>query len=76
MGRPFALDGDCHGRAVAGAAESAKIGMENLDRYIAIVLDVVREVDRGHAALTELTLDRVAVRERRVQPSRGFSRGP
>ena len=32
--------------------------------YLAVVLEVLRQVDRGHAALAELALDGVAIRER------------
>ena len=42
----------------------AKIGMQDLEGDVAIVLDVVREVDGGHATLTQLALDPVAVGKR------------
>jgi len=38
---------------------------ENLDRDIAIVFDVVREIHGGHATGAEFTLDAVAAREGR-----------
>jgi hypothetical protein len=34
----------------------------HFERDVAIVLDVVREVDRGHAARTKLACNTVAVR--------------
>ena len=36
-------------------------GAEHLYRDLALVLDVVREMDRGHAARAELAVDAVAV---------------
>ena len=44
-----------------GADDGGEFGAEDLDGDGAIVLEVVREVDRGHAALAELALDAVAV---------------
>jgi hypothetical protein len=37
--------------------------MQNLERHQPIVLDVAREVDRGHPALAELPLEKVAASE-------------
>ena len=42
-------------------------GAEHLDRDLALVLDVVREIDRGHPARTELAVDAVAVCEGALQ---------
>ena len=44
-----------------GAEHGAELRLEHLDRDLAIVLEVVGEIDRGHAALAELPLDAVAV---------------
>ena len=41
--------------------------MQDLDRDVAGVAEVVREVDRRHAALPELALDAVAVGQRLAQ---------
>ena len=41
--------------------------LQQLERDVPLVLDVLPEVDRGHAALTELTLDAVATSERGVE---------
>ena len=49
------------------AERRAEIGMQHLDGHVAIVLEVVREVDRGHAAGAEFALDAVAVGEGGVQ---------
>ncbi len=44
-----------------GAQRRAEIGVQDLDGHVALVLEVVREVDGGHAAGAELALDAVAV---------------
>ncbi len=54
-------DGVDLGEEAVGADGGGELGAEHLDGDIAIVLEVVREIDRGHAALTELALDPVAV---------------
>ena len=38
-----------------------QLGPEDLDRHLALVLEVVREIHRGHTALTQLPFDAVAV---------------
>ncbi len=50
-----------------GTEHGGELGLENLNRDLAVVLHVVGEVDRGHAAGAELALDRVAVGQRRGQ---------
>ena len=40
-----------------------EFGVEDLDGDLAVVLEVVGEVDGGHAALAELALEAVAVGE-------------
>ena len=49
-----ALAADCGGQ----------FGPQDLDRDLAIVLEILGEVDGGHAARAELALDAVAVGER------------
>ena len=44
-----------------GAECGGELGAENLDGHLAMVLEVLGEVDRGHAALAELALDAVAI---------------
>ena len=44
-----------------GAEHRGEFRLEHLDRDLAIVLEVVREIDRGHAARAELALDAVAI---------------
>ena len=46
-----------------GAERVGELGVEDLDRHRAVVLEIVREVDGGHAALAQLPLDAVAVRQ-------------
>ena len=46
--------------------------MEDLERDRAIVLEVMREVDRGHATAPELALERVAVGQRGLEPFQGL----
>lgn len=43
------------------------VGAQCLECGVAVVLEIVREIDGGHAALPELALDAVAVGERRTQ---------
>ena len=51
------------GQKSLGAEHGGELGPEHLERDLAVVLDVAREVDRGHAAGAELALDAVAVGE-------------
>ena len=44
-----------------GPERGGQLGVEHLEGDRAVVLDVVREEDRGHAAAAELALERVAV---------------
>jgi hypothetical protein len=46
---------------------------KHLDRDLARMLQVPGEVDRGHAAATQLALDRIAVGEARAQQGQRFS---
>ncbi len=43
------------------AQHSRKLWLEHLDRDLAVVLEVLGQVDRRHAALAELALDPVVV---------------
>ena len=47
-----------------GADVDGEMRMEDLDGDRAAVLQVVREIDRGHAATADLTLDAIATRKR------------
>ena len=55
-------DGDLAQEAL-GAERLAQLGVEHLERDRPVVLEVVDQVDRGHAAPAELALDFVAVVE-------------
>ena len=46
-----------------GAEHGGELGLQDLERDLAVVLEVLGEVDGGHAALAELALDAVAVGE-------------
>ena len=48
---------------------------KHLDRDFALMLDVLAEVDGGHPALTQLTLDGVATFEGGVQADDGIGHG-
>ena len=43
------------------AERCCEVGSEDLDRHLTVVLEVLGQVDRGHAATTDLALDLVAV---------------
>ena len=43
-----------------GTEDRAELGVQHLDGDVPLVLDVVREVDSGHAPSTELALDDVS----------------
>jgi hypothetical protein len=51
------------GQEPLGAEDGGQLGAEDLERHLAVVPEVVGQVDRGHAALAERALDRVAVGE-------------
>ncbi len=51
------------GQEPLGADRGGEFGAQHLERDVAVVLEVVGEVDGGHAALPELALDAVAVGE-------------
>ena len=61
------------GEEALGAELGGEIGMQQLDRHLAVVLEVVREIDRGHAARAELALDAVAVGEGGGEASLGVA---
>ena len=47
----------------SGPSDCGELGVEHLERDRAVVLEVVREVDRGHAAAAELAVEGVATRQ-------------
>ena len=50
-----------------GPDDGGELGAQDLDRDLAVVLQVLGQVDRGHAALAELPLDAVMLGERSLQ---------
>ena len=59
------------GEEALGAEDGAELGVQDLDGDLAVVLEVLGEVDGGHAALAELTLDAVAIGEGDGEALRG-----
>ena len=51
------------GQEPLGAHHGGQLGAEDLERDRMVMPDVVRQADRGHPALTDLTLDAVAALE-------------
>ncbi len=49
------------GQESLGAEHRGQLRPQHLDRDLAVVLQVLGEIDRGHAALAQLPLDAVAV---------------
>ena len=58
-----------------GADHRGEVRMEHLDGDLAVVFEVVRQPDRGHAAGAELALDAIAAGEGGGETSRGVSQG-
>jgi hypothetical protein len=54
-------------RTSKGADDGREFGPEHLERDLPVVSDILGQVDRGHPALTELTLDAVTASEGRPQ---------
>ena len=63
------------GEEAVAADDGAQFGMEDLDGDLTGVLEVLGEVDGGHAALAELALEAVAVGERRSEASQRIAHG-
>ena len=49
------------GEEPLGADHGGQLGPQHLDRHLAVVPEVLRQVDGGHAARAELALEAVAV---------------
>jgi hypothetical protein len=58
-----------------GAHGGGEIGPKHLDRDLAMVLEVLGEVDGGRAARAEFALEAVAVGQGRGQASRSVAHG-
>jgi len=59
------------GEEALGAHHGSELGLEHLERDLALVLEVVGQVDGGHSTLAELTLDSVEALEGPVQAGDG-----
>jgi hypothetical protein len=55
------------GQEALGAHHRGELGLEDLERDLPLVLQVVGQVDRRHAALAEFALDAIATFQGRVQ---------
>ncbi len=58
-----------------GPEDGGQLGLQDLDGHLAVVPEIGGEVDGGHTAFAELTLDGVAVLKRGCQPGEGFRHG-
>ena len=56
------------GQEPLGADDGGELRAQQLERDLAVVLEVLREVDGGHAAGADLTFDPVAVGEGYLEP--------
>ena len=52
------------GEKAIGADDGGELGAQHLHRDLAIVLQIVREIDGGHSAGAELVLETVAIGQR------------
>jgi hypothetical protein len=52
------------------AEDRSEVGLEDLEGHLAVVLEIFGEIHRGHAALAQLALCRVAAREGRSETVR------
>ena len=57
------------------AENSREFRFQHFERDVAFVLEVFGQIDRGHAAGAELTLDPVAIHERCIQSLDDISHG-
>ena len=55
------------GQKPLGANRHREFGLEHLDRDLAIVLEVLGEIDGSHATSAKFTLDAVAATQRRAE---------
>jgi hypothetical protein len=54
------------------AERCSELGVEDLERHQAFVLEIAGEVNRGHTPTTELALERVAVGQGSLKPFQGL----
>ena len=70
VGRGFDL-----GQEALRAHDRGQLRLENLERHLPFVLQVLGEVDRSHAAFADFTLDAVTAFQGRVQADDGIGHG-
>jgi hypothetical protein len=56
------------GEETVGADGGGEVWFEHLERDVAVMAEILGQIDRGHAAFAERALDAVAAIERRVEP--------
>ena len=57
------------GQEPIDAEHGTEVGIEDLERDGPAMLDVAREIDRGHAATADLTVDRISAGDGRGESS-------
>jgi hypothetical protein len=60
------------GQEPLGSDDRRELGLQDLDRDLALMPEIVGQVDRGHASGAELTLDAVPALEGGVQTGDGI----
>ena len=58
-----------------GPERGGEVGPENLQGHLAVMPHIFGQVDRGHPALTKLTLDGIAAGEGSVEAGDGIGHG-
>jgi hypothetical protein len=54
-----------------GTDRDGQLGPQDLDRHMAVVLEILRQIDDGHAPATQLMLDGVVFGERGTKGGQG-----
>ena len=63
-------------RKRSAPSDGGQLGLEHLDGDLAVVLEVVGEIDRGHAALAQLALDPVGIGQGGLQATEEIGHWP
>ena len=61
------------GEETLGPEDSSELGVNYFHRDLSLVTKIFREIDSGHSALSQLSLDGVFVCDRRSQARQGIS---
>jgi hypothetical protein len=59
------------GQKALGSDDGGQLGLQDLEGDLALVLEVLGQVNRSHPALTDLAIDAVAAFQGRVQAGGG-----